>query len=72
TLLFFSIHITGISSILGSRNFIVKNYDQINLFSRSISITEEETQFYINFIFILIFGHSEVYISIDLTPGFGL
>ena len=44
----FSIHITGISSILGSLNFIVTifiiknfslNYDQINLFSWSISIT---------------------------------
>ncbi|CAD1468472.1 unnamed protein product, partial [Heterotrigona itama] len=43
-----SIHITGISSILGSLNFIVTifmiknfslNYDQINLFPRSISIT---------------------------------
>nr|AAL57234.1 cytochrome c oxidase subunit I [Melipona bicolor] len=44
----FSIHMTGISSILGSLNFIVTifmmknfslNYDQINLFSWSISIT---------------------------------
>lgn len=44
----FSIHITGISSILGSLNFIVTifiiknislNFDQINLFSWSISIT---------------------------------
>ena len=43
-----SIHTTGISSILGSLNFIVTifiiknfslNYDQINLFSWSIAIT---------------------------------
>nr|YP_010892919.1 cytochrome c oxidase subunit I [Tetragonula iridipennis]WJQ22754.1 cytochrome c oxidase subunit I [Tetragonula iridipennis] len=44
----FSIHMTGISSILGSLNFIVTifmmknfslNYDQISLFSWSISVT---------------------------------